>query len=51
MYTFFNSIDEYVKTEMERLGIPGLALGIVHGNEVVHLLGLGAAHKGFWQPG
>lgn len=39
----FNAVDEYIKTEMKRLGIPGMALGIVEDNEPVHLQGFGIA--------
>ena len=39
----FEAIDDYIKTEMKRLGIPGMALGIVHGNDIVHLQGYGVA--------
>jgi len=39
----FTAVDRYIKTEMKRLGIPGMAVGIVHGNEIVHLQGYGVA--------
>jgi CubicO group peptidase (beta-lactamase class C family) len=39
----FTTIDTYVKTEMKRLGIPGLALGIVHQDQIIHLQGFGVA--------
>jgi CubicO group peptidase (beta-lactamase class C family) len=37
------SIDAYVEKEMRDVRIPGLALGIVHNDEVVHLRGFGVA--------
>ena len=37
------SIDAYVEKEMRDVRIPGLALGIVHNDEVVHLRGFGEA--------
>jgi len=36
-------IERYLTTEMERLRIPGLALGIVHGDQVVEARGFGVA--------
>lgn len=36
-------IDAYVRTEIKRLGIPGLALGIVYRDQIVHLQGFGVA--------
>ena len=36
-------IDAYVSAEMQANHIPGLALGIVHGNQIVHLGGFGVA--------
>lgn len=39
----FASIDKYVKSEMKASNIPGLALGIVKGSEVVYLKGFGKA--------
>lgn len=41
--TNFTNIDAYVQEQMTALGIPGLELGIVQGNEVVHLQGFGVA--------
>ena len=38
----FASIDAYIEQEMREVRIPGLALGIVHNDEVVHLRGFGA---------
>ena len=37
------SIDAYIEKEMRDVHIPGLALGIVHNDEVVHLRGFGEA--------
>jgi CubicO group peptidase (beta-lactamase class C family) len=37
------SIDAYVEKEMRDVRIPGLALGIVHNDEVVHIRGFGEA--------
>jgi CubicO group peptidase (beta-lactamase class C family) len=37
------SIDAYIEREMRDVHIPGLALGIVHNDEVVHLRGFGQA--------
>jgi CubicO group peptidase (beta-lactamase class C family) len=39
----FAAIDAYVVAQMKGLSIPGLALAIVHGNQVVHLKGYGVA--------
>jgi len=39
----FAAIDSYVTEQMENLGIPGLELGIVQGDQVVHLQGFGVA--------
>jgi CubicO group peptidase (beta-lactamase class C family) len=39
----FAAIDQYVRTEMAAVNIPGLALGIVHGDQIVHLKGFGVA--------
>src|SRR5918997_356730 len=36
-------IDAYIEKEMREVRIPGLALGIVHNDEVVHLRGFGEA--------
>jgi CubicO group peptidase (beta-lactamase class C family) len=40
------SIDSYLEQEMRQVHIPGLALGIVHNDEVVHLRGFGTAGEG-----
>jgi CubicO group peptidase (beta-lactamase class C family) len=39
----FVAIDAYVEAQMRELRIPGLALGITHGDQVVHLQGFGRA--------
>src|SRR5215203_1603922 len=37
------TIDTYLETQMKELRIPGLALGIVQGDRIVHLKGFGLA--------
>jgi CubicO group peptidase (beta-lactamase class C family) len=39
----FAAVDRYVEAEMDAIGIPGVALAIVHGNQIVHLQGFGVA--------
>ncbi len=39
----FAVIDDYIEGEMRELRIPGLALGIVQGDQIVHLKGFGVA--------
>ena len=39
----FEEVDAYVSTKMEELGIPGAALVIVQGDQIVHLKGFGVA--------
>jgi CubicO group peptidase (beta-lactamase class C family) len=39
----FTAIDAYVATQMKEQRIPGLAIGIVQGDQVVHLKGFGQA--------
>jgi CubicO group peptidase (beta-lactamase class C family) len=39
----FAGIDRYVTAQMQEAQIPGLALGIVHGDHIVHLRGFGVA--------
>ncbi|HEY6075110.1 MAG TPA: serine hydrolase domain-containing protein, partial [Anaerolineales bacterium] len=39
----FAAIDAYVVAQMKDLRLPGLALGIVHGDRIVHLKGFGIA--------
>ena len=41
--TDFAAIDAYVSAQQEKLGIPGLALGIVQEGQVAHLRGFGVA--------
>lgn len=40
----FATIDSYIDAQMREQRIPGLALGIVHGDEIVHLKGFGIAN-------
>src|SRR5947209_3632655 len=40
----FAGIDRYVTAQMHEAQIPGLALGIVHGDQIVHLRGFGVAN-------
>lgn len=40
----FQAIDGYVASQMEAMHIPGVALGIVQGKEVVHVQGFGVAN-------
>src|SRR5207247_2291011 len=40
----FAGIDRYVTAQMHGALIPGLALGIVHGDRIVHLRGFGVAN-------
>src|SRR5215216_269637 len=39
----FRAIDTYIETQMRELRIPGLALGIIQGDQIVHLKGFGVA--------
>jgi CubicO group peptidase (beta-lactamase class C family) len=39
----FAAIDAYIAAEMREQRIPGLALGITHGDQIVHLKGFGIA--------
>jgi len=39
----FAAIDAYVTEQMNNLGIPGMALAIVQGDQIVHLQGFGVA--------
>src|SRR5690349_541611 len=39
----FAAIDAYVERQMGELRVPGLALGIVQGEQIVHLKGFGLA--------
>jgi CubicO group peptidase (beta-lactamase class C family) len=39
----FSRIDAYVIMQMQAMHIPGVALGIVHGDQIVHLQGFGQA--------
>lgn len=40
----YTSIDEFVRTKMRRLNIPGAALAIVRGEQIVHIAGYGVAN-------
>src|SRR2546428_7435467 len=40
----FAGMDRYVTAQMQEAHIPGLALGIVHGDHIVHLRGFGVAN-------
>jgi CubicO group peptidase (beta-lactamase class C family) len=42
----FEEIDAHIERQMERLNIPGAALAIVEGDEIVHLRGFGRARPG-----
>jgi CubicO group peptidase (beta-lactamase class C family) len=42
----YRAIDAYVEREMHRLKMPGVALGIVEGDQIVHLRGFGRARPG-----
>jgi len=39
------ALDRYVRSEMDAQRIPGLALGIVHGDRIVHVQGFGQADR------
>jgi len=39
----FTAIDAYVQGQMDNLGIPGMALGIIQDGQIAHLQGFGAA--------
>src|SRR5215217_4982583 len=39
------AVDRYVRSEMDAQRIPGLALGIVHGDRIVHMQGFGQADR------
>src|SRR5688572_10764077 len=41
--TGFDEIDAYINTKMKELGVPGAALVIVQGDQIVHLQGFGVA--------
>jgi CubicO group peptidase (beta-lactamase class C family) len=41
--TGFDEIDAYINTKMKELGVPGAALVIVQGDQIVHLKGFGVA--------
>jgi hypothetical protein len=37
----FNALDDYISTRMKDLGMPGAALVIVQGDQIVHLKSVG----------
>jgi CubicO group peptidase (beta-lactamase class C family) len=39
----FDAVDDYIRTRMQELGIPGAALAIVQGDQIVHLKAFGVA--------
>jgi CubicO group peptidase (beta-lactamase class C family) len=39
----FAAIDAYVEAQMKDIGLPGVALAIVHGDQIVHMKGFGIA--------
>ena len=41
--TDFETVDTYISTKMQELGIPGAALVIIHGDQIVHLKAFGVA--------
>ncbi len=41
----FDAIDADLREQMDRLGVPGMSLGIVHGNRTVHLAAFGDADE------
>jgi CubicO group peptidase (beta-lactamase class C family) len=40
----FASLDDYIRRQMERLRIPGIALAVVEGDRITHMRGFGRAH-------
>ena len=43
--TDFAAIDAYVQAEMQAARVPGLALGIVQGDQIVHVTNASVGHK------
>ena len=41
--TSYNDIDSFIADQIRRLNIPGAALGVVEGNQLVHWCGFGRA--------
>lgn len=39
----FDAIDDDLRVQLDQLDVPGMSLGIVHGNQIVHLAGFGDA--------
>lgn len=48
--TDFDEVDAYINTRMNELGIPGAAVVVVEGNQIVHLQAFGVADAD-WTPG
>jgi CubicO group peptidase (beta-lactamase class C family) len=46
----FAAIDTYIEAQMGELRIPGLALGIVEGDQIVHVKGFGVANQDGGRP-
>jgi len=44
--TSYEEIDAYIEQQIDRLNVPGAALAIVEGDQIVHLRGFGQAHPG-----
>jgi CubicO group peptidase (beta-lactamase class C family) len=42
----FAAVDAYIEEQMKRLNIPGAALAVVQGDQIVHQRGFGKAHPG-----
>jgi CubicO group peptidase (beta-lactamase class C family) len=42
----FPSVDKFIEAQMKRLNIPGAALAIVEGDQIVHIRGFGLARPG-----
>src|SRR5438105_960477 len=40
----FQSIDTYIISQMQAMHVPGVALGIVKGDQIVHIQGFGVAN-------
>lgn len=39
----FDDIDGFVQSTMQERGVPGVALAIIHGDQVIHMRGFGVA--------
>jgi CubicO group peptidase (beta-lactamase class C family) len=42
--TVFEEIDAFIEKQMDRLNLPGAALAVVEGDQIVHMRGFGRAH-------